>query len=85
MSADKRAEVHLVNALVGNGVKTAGVRKGSNANVKLNARQMYDDGIVLYISEESEVIFTKGEPRGDQDVIDPKYNIELRLMNGDQL
>ena len=70
-SADKRAEVHLVNALVGNGVKTAGVRKGSNAYVKLNAKQMYDDGIVMYISEESEVIFTKGEPRGGQEVIDP--------------
>ena len=32
MSADKRAEVHLVNGLVGNGAKTAGVRKSSNAH-----------------------------------------------------
>ena len=72
----------MVNALVTNGAKTAGVKKGSDAYVKLNARQMYDDGIVMYISEESEVIFTKGEPRGGQDVIDPKYIIELRSMTG---
>ena len=49
----------MVNALVVDGVKSAGVRKGSNAYVKLNARKMYDDGIVMYISEESGVIFTE--------------------------
>ena len=84
MSTDKRSEVHLVNALVGKSAKTAGVRKDSNAYVKLNMRQMHDDGIELHISEESEVIFTKGQRRDGQDVIDPKYLVEVRLMNGDQ-
>ena len=70
---------------MGNGVKTAGVRKGSNAYVKLNATQMYDKGIVMYISEECEVIFTKGERRGGQDVIDPKYILEVRSMQGDPI
>ena len=66
---DKRAEVHLVNALVTNGAKTAGVKRGSNAYVKLNTKRMYDDGIVMFISEESEVIFTKGERHGSQDIL----------------
>ena len=79
---DKRAEVHLVNALVTNGAKTAGVKRGSNAYVKLNTRRMYDDGIVMFISEESEVIFTKGERDEGQDRIDPKYFLEVRSSQG---
>ena len=79
MSKDKRAEIHLVNALVGKSAKTAGVRKESSAYVQLNVLQMHKDGILLYISEESEVIFTQGQCINGQDVVDPKYIIEARL------
>ncbi len=87
MDEKKRSEIQLVNRLVGTS-KTPGVKKGSNAYIYLDTQMMYEDGIEMYYSEETNVIFTRGvstSPRssGINDVVEPKYFQDVRTMQGE--
>ncbi len=87
MDEKKRAEVHLVNSHVASS-KTPGVKRGSNAYIDLDTQMMYDDGIEMYYSEETNVIFTRGVSTSPlnssiKDVVEPKYFQSARTMQGE--
>jgi hypothetical protein len=87
MDEKKRSEIHLVNRLVGTS-KTPGVKKGSNAYIYLDTQMMYEDGIEMYYSEDTKVIFTRGVPTSHlslsiNDVVEPKYITSVRTTQGE--